>query len=475
MSIEKIEFETLIENGTIFYTPMYIDIQANNIAWFGNLTFKNTFDLSNMCIQYNQHKIYDLNSSHLEEDSFRFKYLKGVNNNIESLKFNDCVFEKEPLIHNNAIENISFYDCKFNCDIYNLLKKYKDNNLIIAFINCTLSRVLINSIFNTKYKLNLFRIDEGSIQQLQIEDVNIENKFYINKQYNNNKNIVKINELVIKNSIFKENFKLHNCEINKIYFEDIDFEKHADFYMSKFKKGLDLNAIYAGKDENPNIYFKAINFKGLAIFGDCTFQEKIIFEWVTFEGFSHFRRTKFCKGLDLDYTNIEKEMNFFSVKELDNKISKKNTSQETYRIIKHNFEKIENKIEANKYHALELEKKRKNKKTPFFEKIVLNIHWITSRNGTNWFIPLLLILTIGVLTTLGLHFSNFISFICDPKENIEYIAKGFNELFKHVYILTKYKDTWNTFPNAIILAVNKFSLGYLYYQFLISVRKDTRK
>jgi len=54
----------------------------------------------------------------------------------------------------------------------------------------------------------------------------------------------------------------------------------------------------------------------------------------------------------------------------------------------------------------------------------------------------------------------------------EYIMKIINEFFHYLYILNK---------NEILLAhpatllFNKLSLGYLYYQFLISIRKDTRK
>ena len=467
MSTEKIEFDTLIKDNKIFYTDNYIDVQADNDAWFENIIFSKCFSLSNMGINYENHNITTLTSKDNSKSTYIFNFYEiATPSNIKTLIFSDCTFKKEPIIRTEGIKSIQFYNCKFDGDIYNLLiLKSSIENLDIIFNNCTILRITINPIGKKKYELNTFQINEGSIEHLEIFNTTFENELYINKQYNKNKNITKINELIIKNSTFKENFKLHNCEVQQVYIEDVDYEKHADFYMSNFKKGLEYNKIDDTEKEDLNIYFKAINFKGLAIFGDCTFQEKLTFEWVTFESFSHFRRTRFYKGLDLDYTNIEEEMNFFSVQKLDTEISKKNTSQETYRIIKHNFEKIENKIEANKYHALELEKKLKDKDTTKSEKIILWLNWAISNNGTNWIRPLILIFLIGMATTFSIHWGQ--EFSC------ENILKGLSESFKHIYILYKDNDLWSQHP--IILALNKFSLGYLYYQFLISVRKDTRK
>jgi len=47
-----------------------------------------------------------------------------------------------------------------------------------------------------------------------------------------------------------------------------------------------------------------------------------------------------------------------------------------------------------------------------------------------------------------------------------------DDIFKFMSIITKQED-FNC--NYFLMTVNKVSLGYLYYQFLMSVRKDTRK
>ena len=55
---------------------------------------------------------------------------------------------------------------------------------------------------------------------------------------------------------------------------------------------------------------------------------------------------------------------------------------------------------------------------------------------------------------------------------LEYIFKAFNEWSQYVYILDK-STKLSSMP--IVLLFNKVFLGYLYYQLVISTRKDTRK
>lgn len=450
MSVEKILFSDLIDLHSVNEESRQLKIdkkyiyKRENRLYFLNINFnfvKNYFPKMKNQINFKKDGITF--SDYIPENIFEEQNLE--------LYFYYCYFPN--YIYGFGKTAKLCYKCSFDGDAYTkgLIKK-----------NCT-----YKNIINGGGK----GIQGGYIEKITLKNHTFENNFYLNNQDILNNRKIKIKELIITNTIFSENFKLHNCEINNILIRNVDFEKHADFYKSNFKQGFEYNKIDNTEKDGLNIYFKAINFKGLAIFRDCTFQEKIIFEWVTFESFSHFRRTKFNKGLDLDYTNIEEEMNFFSVKNLDSKASKENTSQETYRIIKHNFEKIGNKIEANKYHALELEKRKVDKKTPPSERLVLGLHWFTSRNGTNWWIPLLLIFLVGLITMIGLNFENPFSYY--PQTRITSIEESFFEIFKHIYILYKYKELWDLHP--FLLAFNKFSLGYLYYQFLIAVRKDTRK
>lgn len=359
--------------------------------------------------------------------------------------------------------------------IDSILRKdtHEGERISITFTNCKFKKFDCSNIPETNViELNVVG---GSIEELSTINSIFVCKFYINKQYGRNKDIINIGKFSISDSVFKENFKLHNAKINSFHIEDTDFEKHADFFKSSFQKGVLTEN--KGEDISQNdIGFKAINFRGLALFGDTIFKRKLIFKYVTFESYSHFRKAKLEKGLDLDYSNIQNEMNFFDVQQLGTKEAKKNTSQETYRIIKHNFEKIGNKIEANKYLALELEQKKITleikKPREWLDYLVFKTHWMSSEFGTNWLKPILFISLTSLMTICFLHYSLIIEVIFNPSVfKFKYVFEAVNDFFKYMYILNKSKELTSS---AAILLLNKALLSYFYYQFLISIRKNTK-
>jgi hypothetical protein len=257
---------------------------------------------------------------------------------------------------------------------------------------------------------------------------------------------------------------------------DTDFIKNADFFKSIFKLSNDNT-----------ICFNSINFYELALFGNTKFYKCLRFKYVTFKGYTHFKSAYFAQGLDLEYANIEKEMSFFDVKGLDSKKSIQNTSQETYRIIKYQLQKVGNIIDSNKYHSLELTKFRttvkifseitqtmdyfdngekksfqyKNDKfnlKNFITKIPLVFHWVASNHSQNWILPLFWIFLVGLLTCLGL--------LNDESGCI-------NNSLKYMAIINN--EGIDIEKEPFIFLLNKILLGYLYYQFLMAIRKDTRK
>ena len=161
-------------------------------------------------------------------------------------------------------------------------------------------------------------------------------------------------------------------------------------------------------------------------------------------------------------------MNFYGI----NIVDTSKTSQETYRIIKNQFEKLNNKIEANKYHALELEQHRKDIKKRVFsdlksfykflpDGLISFFHWASSNHSSSWFLALIWIFVVSICTNIFLG-NNTIDFSFD----------GWDNIFKYINILSKLEDFNNSY---LVMTLNKVSLGYLYYQFLTAVRKDTRK
>lgn len=348
-----------------------------------------------------------------------------LNSNIEHIRFKNCRFHN--LINKGLMINMEFIECRFNdIDLYEV-------SIGITFLNCSIGKFTISNS--------------------EITDA-------ISVKNTNNKDKV-IGTLEIDSSAFKNNFTISNIEIHFLTINDTDFEGMFDF-----------NNVLV----HDECSFEEIKFKDLALFDECIFNAEVVFKYVVFEGFSHFRDSAFNDGLDLDYSSSKQEMNFHGVKGLEKNSSKNNTSQETYRIIKNQFEKLNNKIEANKYHALELHQRKKelekNKWQNFSEYVVFKIHGISSNHSTSWFRALLWIIFVGSLTIFLVHFEIVKDLFFHPYHfKIEYIFKICNEFWQYINItnLEKLKD------KPFIFFLNKVSLGYLYYQFLMSVRKDTRK
>jgi hypothetical protein len=410
-----------------------------------------------------------LNLKDFDFKKIDFNNLKQVNYDENSIQFKNIDFEN----YTFRLENKFIDKCRCEIDEHQKAMDRKSLNnedgsytkVKIVFKNCKFSNFIIKEKFikdNISFDYNE-KSNNLRIAKFIIFGSTLSGKFYINKQYSGNNKTLTIDSFKIENTVFEENFKLHNTNLDEFNIEDTDFNKHADFFKSRFLKGT----LKEDKDEkinNDDIGFKAINFKGLALFGDTEFREKLIFKYVTFESFSHFRKAKLYKGLDLDYSNIQNEMNFFDIEKLDSTKAKNNTSQETFRIIKHNFNKIGNIIEANKYHSLELKKRRNQIKifsADFFNYLVLFFHWITSNHSKNWIYPILWIFIIGFLTSWSLVINEH-----------NFCGAFLEDIFKYISIIN-YDDCIKKEP--LIFILNKVSLGYLYYQFLTAIRKDTRR
>lgn len=351
------------------------------------------------------------------------------------LTFENCLFKNFTIVE--CSDELKFINCVFdNVNIFGRLFKS------IYFENCKINTLLIKNevLSNVNYS---FIINSGEIDNFLIKNSKTEHNFHIN--HNVNKKL-KINNLEIFSSTFEKDFSFHNVIIKNAKIKNCDFNSLSEFINVEFTEKFD---------------FQEITYKGFTLFDDCKFNTKAEFKYIIFEKMTSFRNSEFNKGIDLEYTSNDEEINFYGIEILD----KNTTSQETYRIIKNQFEKLNNKIEANKYHALEMEQHRKSVWDRIFndcdssykllpDGIVLLIHKLSSNHSSNWFLALSWIFIVSFITSWSLD------------------AVTVDNFFKYINILSKIED-FNC--SYMTMTLNKVSLGYLYYQFLTAVRKDTRK
>ncbi|WP_297987587.1 hypothetical protein [uncultured Campylobacter sp.] len=304
--------------------------------------------------------IQPANSGQFPNQDFSFKSIDILCTEEEIVKFGKINKEIKEIVKEiqeiNSTHFVTFIfekcDIKFwNEDINpDWHINFKDSNININIQDIELDEIyLLTQNFNNCTFENLSLL--SNVKTLHI-DLNFNDikllQFAITKIADNEVNKINIGntnigQAIIIDNIFKSDFIIYSSQVDSIEIRDVDFEALAEFRAVVFKNKFD---------------FEEISYKGLALFDKCLFNTKAEFKYITFEKLTSFRGSVFNKGLNLDFTSCDKEINFFGISGLDSAESKKHTSQETYRIIKNNFEKIGNKIEANKYHSLELESKR---------------------------------------------------------------------------------------------------------------------
>lgn len=391
-------------------------------------------------------------------DEFDFK-------NIKEIRIASCRFYENFRFTDYLEFSLNIFTSTFKKELE--LQSISKENIYTELIGNNIKSLQASSCkFYNNFCINNFNGKENEIDNLKISNSEFYTEFSLHKNVDKNQ----INNLEIYKCIFYENFKVRCQLLQSTTIMGSDFKKNMDFLATEF---LERDCKKSGS--RTSVGFMNISVYGMTIFERCKFYDTLALYSVIFEGLVQFRSAEFFKGIELETTTAAKEMNFYDVTGLE-KISKENrTSQETYRIIKYNFERIGNRIEANKYHALELEKKKENIKFKdnTLDWMVFQVNYWASRFGTNYGLAFFWILVTGFLTSMFIKTGNYYSF----EYMFEYVNKW--ELFKEILANTpKYMSIINgdeLKEYSVAFLLNKVLLGYLYYQFVTAVRKDTRK
>lgn len=404
---EMIDFEDLLDNGKIYENKKHVLMNESFID------FRNVNFVKKVTIKDNKF-FYDDNELLFISNTNEPRFLNKVR-----FEITDSTFEDKFYLIENIPNQMIFSNCDFNgVSLSNIDIKTKDE-------------------YSDKLEIRNCNIKNLYIQHCQFDiPISIITQSHLNSI---------IEELYISDVVFKKAVYIQSYEINSIDMEDITFE--ADF-------GVVYSHLYN------QIFIHACEFEGAMNFEETDCYAQLDFDKSQFKSHTVFKNTKLHEGIKLDYVNLGTLVNFFGLKNLDTEKSIENTSQESYRIIKNQFDKIGNNFEANKYHSLELAKAR-NTLPISLDSIVLWFHYIFSNHSKNWLLSLFWIVMVGMFTAFCLSGFTFMEYKNFLYESVKYISivNLDDELKKH----------------PILFVFNKASLGYLYYQFLTAIRKNTKK
>lgn len=361
---------------------------------------------------------------------------------------------------------VSFDSCIF-LDNANF-KKYNFEHPIL-FNNC---------IFESEVELNKVYINRVSFLACTMQNLNCQDIIFEQK--------VKIQNCIVNgkanfyNTKFKELADFYRTKFNEVVFERADFEDFVDFASTTFEN---------------KVSFEDTTFEAGAAFVKCNFNKETVFTYTSFEDKTFFNEAKFLNKINLETATFYKDVDFL-------KIKTEVANRETARKIKDSFEKQNNIIEANKFYALEMKEREKELAKDIksgkniVDWLIFKAHAISSNHSQDPVSPILWILNIALFYLMSIStfyhnnalafisalfmisflfsrttllkimlLANFLIFYFLSYINLDYLTDKINPFS----IMTS-KDTM-TFG----LLMFKIIIAYLIYQFIVSVRQNTRR
>ncbi len=380
----------------------------------------------------------------------------------EDINFPACDLNRS----NNFIDdikivgNIIFYNCTF------LDENLDFSNSKIAFINCTFfnkwfiknhqltrnssAALYTKCLFHKKTTNHSNSFDVPLFADCKFKDeINFENSTFDSLIFNDSikeKETQKfqIGKLIIKNCTFNKRFILNDYEITNLLIENSEINDKLEFKYNKVSNFILINTNFKKivdcfKTTFEIFEIKKCIFNEFVGFEDCTFgnlgnTSETKFIYATFLTFVNFRNATFNCGLDLKHINLKEPPNF-----LNALVVQANTNRETFRIIKHSFDRIGNIIEANRFYAYEMNKYKeelrdgKTIKDGIGLQLLRLYKWFSDYGQSIWrpFIWIIIFALTNMLINYGYE-NNLLYKICPNLSFLDSLARFSNEFAKSI-------------------------------------------
>lgn len=360
----KVKFKGIVDFSN---TSLY-GIKFENVDFIGegkNIFFQNSslYDIKFKNVNFNFSTHF--NNSEIEKLSFEGTTFRG-NNNFREISFNgetkflNCTFTS---LQNDTSEEVSFSGSIF---------KQEAN--------------FSGSKFQIKISFSYFEKDKEKVGATSLKD-KVDFKDYVfTKETNFSKTIFE-GDTNFSRSIFSVVSFQDAVFYKNVRFHETIFHNNVDFFNTSFKGLVDFYLVKFEDDQQ----FHTTDFLDRAIFSNTTFkgETQFIYNKVDKNSYINFESAKFEKGLDISRANFNCNLNFWNIF-IQNKNISESTKyiddfgehkeeatpyvykqlRETYRIIKDNFYKQNNKIEGLKFYEKEMsvyleEKCAEDKKSNF--------------------------------------------------------------------------------------------------------------
>ena len=394
--------------------------------------------------------------------------------NKESVEYRyiDCIFEGNIIltrsIFTDEIYCNMFYHCFFNKNI--IVNNLKFKKTLLKFpdiLQVIKNKKLVDTSFDEKEEFDRIKYCY-KIKNLSIIDCSFESEFKLNgiseehcqeiesAGYKFDNDILHMTNLEIVDTKFNSKLEIKNRVIKDFIFKNSNVEKVFDSFESRFEKSYFYKSIFtdfAG--------FEKVEF-GLE--GQDVEAYQARFTYTTFMSFSNFRHTKFHSGLDFENSNLKEQPNFLKAR-----ISSKNTNRETFRIVKHSFDNVGNKIEANKFYSKEMDAYRREMKGEFkpSERFVFCMNNFISEFGTSYLKPILLLIILFEVYIILLSYYGGAYSLYGTIVQLDML----NNLAKDFLLFSRFLKVGFEFVSLIFYIFS----GILIWQIAVAIKRHTQR
>ncbi|TRX70782.1 hypothetical protein [Carboxylicivirga sp. M1479] len=287
---------------------------------------------------------------------------------------------------------------------------------------------------------------------------------------------------------------------HQMIFQECNFDNHESLILKNvsFMKG---NLSFIGcVFQTFRIFNFSSNIFRWTDFTNCTFNDRVTFTYdtlkfikvlafkeCTFEDYVEFNFS--ADRLDLENSNFNKSLKFYNSEfrflnmegvRFENIIGLKgikisNGTQETFRILKHEFLSLNNRIDAFKYFKLEMEAFRKNLKRDkkrwwnSSDRLIIELNRLSNDYSNDWKRGVFFTIGIGVL-----FFTLYFLAIVEKEKFIDELPSSIGYFVKFLYPAHSFDFMEEYTPCGIayiIDFVGRIFIGYGYYQTIQAFRK----
>ena len=407
----------------------------------------------------------------------QFDYEK-VLKKLGKIHFNRCEFTVSSL----ALERIDcfFQDCVFHDQWYLRDLPTLGNAYDVLYQNCTFDgRVTGYPSDSDRLTLKSSQFHHCEfMQELAIGSADLKKLLFVGEPSAPNS----LSDVEIEDCSFAERLVLNEFHISKLRITKTKFESKLELKGATISDLSIFDCNFTGIFDAHGLKACELNiekciFEDFVGFEQCHFGTNEIdscpatFRHTTFLGFVNFRDANFLSGLDIQYINSTATPNF-----LNATINPAKTNRETFRIVKHSFDRLGNQLEGNKAFALEMKKYGEELRNSGWtqERLIFQLNEWISDFGQSYLRPIGWIFFTSLLYSALIigHEVNLLYRI-HPEWNdyISLVSDLFNELSANIIPFQRLLREGMEFLSLVFYVL----ISSLVWQTIVAVKRHTKR